>query len=229
MTISSTPLPRPAALHEQTYQALRKSIISGDLEPGDRLIETQLARHLQVSRTPVREAIRQLQQDGLAIADPQGGMRIVTLSSQDAEQLYDCRIALESLSVAEACRLFRGGHLQHLEYLFEQAEAVDLDRTGDLSLFQRLNADYQFHHHIAENSGNSWLMTLLDQVFDKMMLLRIQTTRHDPNVLNIGQEHRQIFDAIARGQPEAAIAAVKDHLTASKRRVVAAIIDLQNS
>lgn len=228
MAISSAPLPRRMVLREQTYQVLRTSIFAGELAPGDRLIETQLAHQLQVSRTPIREAIRQLQQDGLAVADPQGGMRIITLSSQDAIQLYDCRMALEKLSVAQACKQANDKGLQQLEVLFEQAEKADQRRDSNLNLFQRLDADHQFHHHIAHLSGNPWLVTLLDQVFAKMALLRIQTTRHDPNVLEIRMEHQPVYDAIANRQSDQAIIAIQDHLTASKSRVVQAVIDLQD-
>ncbi|MEM6452691.1 MAG: GntR family transcriptional regulator [Cyanobacteria bacterium P01_D01_bin.105] len=227
MAIPSAPLPRRIALYEQTYQVLRTSIFSGELAPGDRLVETRLAQQLQVSRTPIRDAIRQLQQDGLAAVDAQGNMRVIRLSSADAAQLYDCRIALEKLSVAEACRRLSADERQHLEHLFEQAEKADQRRASNLSLFQRLDADYQFHRYIANLSDNVWLVTLLDQIFDKMMLLRIQTTRHDPDVLEIRMEHHQVFDAIMRSQSEAAVVAIHNHLTASKDRVVKAVIDLQ--
>lgn len=231
MAISSAPLPRRIALYEQTYQVLRTSIFSGELAPGERLVETRLAQQLQVSRTPIRDALRQLQQDGLAAADAQGNMRVTVLSSADAAQLYDCRIALEKLSVAEACRRLSANELQHnelqhLEHLFEQAEKADQRQTSNLSLFQRLDADYQFHRYIAQISGNAWLVTLLDQIFDKMMLLRIQTTRHDPDVLEIRMEHHQIFDAIAQRQPERAVTAIHAHLDASKNRVVKAVMDI---
>ncbi|MEL6259962.1 MAG: GntR family transcriptional regulator [Cyanobacteria bacterium J06631_12] len=227
MAISSAPLPRRIALYEQTYQVLRTSIFSGELAPGERLVETRLAQQLQVSRTPIRDALRQLQQDGLATVDAQGNMRVTVLSSADAAQLYDCRIALEQLSVAEACRRLSTDELQHLKHLFEQAEKADQRQSSNLSLFQRLDADYQFHRYIAKVSGNVWLVTLLDQIFDKMMLLRIQTTRHDPDVLEIRMEHHQIFDAIAQRQPEMAVTAIHAHLSASKNRVVEAVIDLQ--
>jgi DNA-binding GntR family transcriptional regulator len=94
---------RGKSLYEQVYQALRSAILTGALPPGDRLVETQLAEWLQVSRTPLREALRQLQQDGLVTADVSGGLRVTTITAADAQELYDCRLALESLAVAGAC------------------------------------------------------------------------------------------------------------------------------
>ena len=128
MVISSASISQRTALYEQVYQALRTSIFSGELMSGERLIETQLAEQLQVSRTPIREAIRQLQKDGLALPDLKGNMRIITLSSQDAMQLYDCRIALEQLSVTEACLHANNEDLQQLKHLYEQAERADQRR-----------------------------------------------------------------------------------------------------
>ena len=92
MTLSSQPLQRSKSLQEQTYQALRASILLGELAPGDRLVEKEIAQRLQVSRTPIREAMRQLQQEALVTADGNGGLRVTTISIADAVQLYDCRI-----------------------------------------------------------------------------------------------------------------------------------------
>lgn len=220
MILDVSPIQRSKSLHEQTYQALRTSILSGDLPPGERLVETQLAQWLQVSRTPIREAIRQLQKDGLITADGVGGLQVATISVADAAQLYDCRLALEQLSVAEASFNASSTQLQQLEKYVLQAEQLMRDQPRDLKVMQLLDIDYGFHRLIAESSGNRCLVALLDQVFDKMMLLRVQTTRHNPEVLEIRIEHRQIYEAIANRQSEAAVEAVRSHLLASKTRVV---------
>jgi DNA-binding GntR family transcriptional regulator len=220
LTLAVPPIQRSKSLHEQTYQALRTSILSGDLPPGERLVETQLAQWLQVSRTPIREAIRQLQKDGLVTADGLGGLQVATISVADAAQLYDCRLALEQLSVAEACLHADANQLKQLEGYVIQAEHLMRKQPQDLKVMQLLDLDYGFHRLIAESSKNRWLVTLLDQVFDKMMLLRVQTTRHNPEVLEIRIEHRQIYEAITHRQVESAEEAIRSHLLASKDRVV---------
>jgi DNA-binding GntR family transcriptional regulator len=218
LILSSQPIRRSKSLHEQTYQALRLSILSGGLAPGDRLVETQLAQQLQVSRTPIREALRQLQREGLIVGDANEGLRVTCISATDAMHLYDCRIGLEQVSVAGACEHASTEQLQTIEGYVLQAEK--LMHCPDLNNSQLLDVDYQFHHAIAESSGNKWLVTLLDQVFDKMTLLRTQTTRQNPEVLEIRVEHRQIYQAIAQRDAGAAIAAIRGHLIASKSRVV---------
>jgi DNA-binding GntR family transcriptional regulator len=223
----SNPLPRRESLHEQTYQALRTSILSGELSPGERLVETHLAQQLQVSRTPIREALRQLQREGLVTVDSSGGLRIISVSIADAIQLYDCRLALEQMAVQLACQEASDRALEALEQSVAQAERAVQRQTSTLNTFEMLNLDYQFHRKISESTGNIWLTGLLDQVFDKMMLLRVQTTRHNPGVLEICTEHRQICAAIATRSPDTAIAAIQSHLEASKQRVIQALQALQ--
>ncbi|NJR66544.1 MAG: GntR family transcriptional regulator [Leptolyngbyaceae cyanobacterium CRU_2_3] len=218
LTLSSQSIRRSKSLHEQTYQVLRSSILSGGLAPGDRLVETQLAQQLQVSRTPIREAMRQLQQEGLIVGDANEGLRVTSISAVDTLHLYDCRIGLEQMAVAGACKQASKAQLQLIEQYVLQAE--QLMHSPDLNNFQLLDLDYQFHRAIAESSGNKWLVALLDQVFDKMTLLRVQTTRQNPQVLEIRVEHRQIYQAIAQRDPDAAIGAMHSHLISSQARVV---------
>jgi len=227
LTLSLPSIQRNKSLYEQTYQALRASILSGELLPGERLVETQLAEQLQVSRTPIREAIRQLQRDNLVTADSNGGLRVTTISIVDVAQLYDCRIALEQLSVQEACQQATADQLEQLEHLVIQAEKQFSQPAAKSYSSQMLDLDYKFHHLIAESSHNRWLITLLEQVFDKMALLRTQTTYHNPTVLEIRDEHRQIFTAIAQRDIAPAVAAIKTHLTASKERVIQEVKNLQ--
>lgn len=226
MTLTNPP-PRRASLHEQTYQTLRTSILSGELPPGDRLVETQLATQLEVSRTPIREALRQLQREGLVAVDSSGGLRVISVSVSDAVHLYDCRIALEEAAVRDACLNASDLTLDELQQSIAQSERAVQREASTLNTFEMLNLDYQFHRKIAESTGNPWLTDLLDQVFDKMMLLRVQTTRHNPRVLEICHEHRQICGAIASRDPATAIASITEHLNASKVRVVSALEALQ--
>ena len=223
--MSLSTIQRGRSLHEQTYQVLRANIFSGELAPNERLVETQLAENLQVSRTPVREAIRKLQQEGLITTDASGGLRVATLSIEDVIELYDCRIALEQLSVAGACDHASDSDIKQLEQYVMSAE--NLARSKSVEPIKLLEIDYQFHLLIAESSGNKWLVSFLEQLFDKMFLLRLRTTNLDPKVLEIRQEHRQIYEAIAKRDTQTAKDTICKHLTNSKARVVRAVEILQ--
>jgi DNA-binding GntR family transcriptional regulator len=235
--LSSQPISRSKSLHEQTYQALRTSILSGQLVPGDRLVETQLAQQLQVSRTPIREAMRQLQREGLIGGDTNEGLRVTSISAEDAIYLYDCRIGLEQMSVAGACDRITSAQLQMLENTILQAEELlqrsasrlESGSSSDLINTQLLELDYQFHYTIAQSTGNKWLVELLNQVFDKMTLLRLKTTRQNPKVLELRVEHHQIFKAIAQRDRAVAVEAIRSHLVASKERVIQTVQQLYQS
>ena len=227
MPLSPESLQRNQSLQEQAYQALRTAILSGELASGQRLVETQLAKKLQVSRTPIREAIRLLQHENLATIDPNGILRVATISMTDAMHLYDCRIALEQLSVIGACQNATESQLQDLEVMVKQAEKLVKSKPSQLTTFRLLDLDYRFHRLLAQSSGNPWLVSLLDQVFDKMQLLRIQTTKNNPDVLEIRTEHRLIYEPVRSRNPEAAVQAIKKHLTASKERVIREVQQLQ--
>lgn len=222
------PLQRTQPLKEQAYQAIRTAILSGEFTPGQRLIETQLAKMLQVSRTPIREALRLLQSEDLVV-ETHNVLRVATFSVADALQLYDCRIALEQLSVTEACENATDTQLQKLSLLMTQAQKLVQSEASGLTNFQLLNIDYQFHRQLAESSGNLWLRSLLDQVFDKMMLLRIQTIAQNRNVLEIRFEHQRVYEAVRSRDPQAAKQAIYDHLVAAKIRVASEVETMQQN
>ena len=209
--------------------ALRKAILSGELPPGQRLVEAQLAKKLQVSRTPIREAMQRLQQEALIISDSANVLRIATFSAEDASQLYECRIALEQVSVTAACHNAKPAQIQKLHRIVQQAEKLMDVESKSLPLlnFQLLDLDYRFHQLLVEMSGNLWLRSMLEQLFDKMMLLRIQTIQHNQAVLEIRVEHRSIYEAVAQRNSEAAAAALVAHLIAARIRVVQELQTLQ--
>lgn len=219
MTSPLRSLPRKESLYEQTYQALREAVLSGGLAPEERLVETTLAEQLRVSRTPLREALRQLQREGLVVVGAKGGLCVPFYSEQDAAHLYDCRLALEHLSVMGACQQASSTQIEEMETLVRLAEDLTRVPSSEQDPHTLLDIDHRFHHLIAESSGNRWLTSLLDQVFDKMTLLRMQTTRYNPGVLEVKMEHRQICEALARRDPIQATQAMTEHLLASKYRV----------
>lgn len=113
--------------------------------------------------------------------------------------------------------------------MVKQAEKLVNSKPSQLTSFRLLDIDYRFHRLLAQSSGNVWLVTLLDQVFDKMQLLRIQTTKNNPNVLEIRSEHRQIYQPVRDRNSEAAVMAIKAHLNASKQRVIREVQQLEQN
>ena len=225
---SPRPIQRSQSLREQTYQVLRGAILAGEFLAGSRLVETQIAEKLQVSRTPIREALQQLQQEQLVVIDENGNLRVVSFSIADAKYLYRCRLVLEQESVLEACKNSTDMQLAKIEMAIQQAEKAITQQPNKLTSYQLLHIDYQFHRAIAECSGNPWLAMLLDQLFDKMALLRMQTVQQNLKVLEISSEHRRIYKAIVERNHELALVALTDHLMFSQARVIREIEQMQN-
>jgi len=224
---SPHPIQRSQSLREQTYQVLRSAILTGEFLAGSRLVETQIADKLQVSRTPIREALQQLQQEQLVITDRNGNLRVVSFSTDDAKNLYRCRLVLEQESVLEACKKATVEQLAKIELAVKQAEQAFGQNLNQLSSYQLLHIDYQFHRAISECAGNPWLTLLLDQLFDKMALLRVQTIQQNLKVLEIRSEHRQIYEAIAQHDYQKALQSLTEHLISSQVRVIHEITQLQ--
>lgn len=135
-------------------------------------------------------------------------------------ELYDCRLVLEQLSVTGACEHASQQQLKTLEQYVIQAEAIGPQDSEEKAMLQLLDLDYQFHHLIAKSSGNRRLVSLLNQLFGAMALIRIQTLKQNPSVLEVRLEHRQVYEAIAQKDAATATAAIQLHLLASKARVV---------
>lgn len=134
------------ALHTQVYEALRQAITSGALGPGQRVNEAEIARQMQISRAPVREAIRQLERDGLLVSVPRRGTIVATLSASEIEELFTLRADLEARAVARAADRLSADDLLNLERLVQEMEtggaAGDLRRLFDSAV--------AFHRTIVE-------------------------------------------------------------------------------
>ncbi|MGC1217634.1 MAG: FCD domain-containing protein, partial [Phormidesmis sp.] len=180
---------------------------------------------------------------GLIESDQRGGLRVSIITIADAVHLYDCRIGLEQVAVVGACENATARQLEDLQDCLAQANlssptAADKSATSNsqmshqasdhtAELENRLMIDQSFHRLLADSSGNPWLADLLDQIFSKMALLRLTTTYRNPDVLEIWAEHERIVSAIVQRDAQAAAAAVRDHLLASKARVVDELQGLQ--
>jgi DNA-binding GntR family transcriptional regulator/predicted RNA-binding Zn-ribbon protein involved in translation (DUF1610 family) len=210
---------RNSPLYEQSYLALRSAILAGEIGIQERLVETQLAERFQVSRTPIREAIRRLQQENLIAYEADGGLYVAKPSLHDAIKLYDCRIALEQLAIAGACEHATPVQLDAIEQTVVQSEA--LERQGGENLKNRLlDLNFRFHRLIAQSSDNPWLLPLLEQLSSQTRLLRIQALSETPDVVKIHAEHRRIYEALLRRDSKRAAKEMVAHLAVSQQRII---------
>ena len=145
-------------LRDVVFHTLREAILKGSLKPGERLMELQLAAKLGVSRTPIREAIRMLEQEGLAITIPRKGAEVAKMTEKDMEDVLQIRKALDELAVKAACDKMTGKQIADLTQSVKKFE--ESIHEGDLDKI--IEYDVAFHDIIYEATDNPKLVVLLN-------------------------------------------------------------------
>ena len=216
----------PAASSDSTlFAQLRRSIIEGELAPGTRLGEVELARRYGVARGTVREAVTRLVGRGLASYRRHAGARVCDVSLDDLEQLYELRECLEGMACRLAAQRMSDGDIASLRRLL-RAQERELSLRHDTAYLQGEH-DLDFHCRLAAGSGNAKLERELDgELYDKLRLYRRQFGMVGPRARPAYREHVQILDAIADRDPEMAEMLMRRHIRASlaniRRRMAAA-------
>ena len=203
-------------LYEQVYLALRKAVISGEFPPGSRLIETKLAETLQTSRTPVREAIRKLEREGLVNKSPAGGVMVCDLSADDVEELYECRSVLEGLAARLAAGRIKRDELELIEKNLHEVEGYV--GSGDTEAVVRLNT--QFHDIIIKASRNARLLNLMTDLRTQIVRFRLVTMHLFNRSESFLEEHLAIYQSIAAGSADEAEDRARRHIESDCRTVL---------
>ncbi len=201
------PIKSNGTLKERTVEVLADAILSGKLKPGERLNESQLARDLHVSRSPVREALQQLLEQSLIVNIPRRGMFVVSLEDEDIQKINSLRIVLE----AEALRLARI-HLnpqreKKLEQLLTTMENMEPTPTK-LSM----RVDFEFHRMIWSHSGNEYLERILSSLTAPLFAHSVRTLLRSEKLRIILDSHRPLFEFICGRSRESAEQVMVAHL-----------------
>lgn len=202
------------------YESLQDSILSGRLKPGTVLSQVEVARSLNVSRTPVREAMRMLQEGGLVTGEPNFRSRVLGFDPRDIEALYMKRIMMESLAVTFTTRTMTSAVSERLGIVVHALEGHDAHET--FSVWQELHRE--FHRLIVSHAGDAYMADL--QALEKRSE-RYQSAykgEHLPGWWQRGeQEHRALYDAIAAGNATLAGELSARHLARTALELLAAL------
>ena len=198
----------PRLLSEITYERIKEAIRNADLEPGQPLSETKLSKLLGISRTPVREAIQQLAQEGLVQIIPGRAVTVASLSIQEVMNAVHVRSILEPEVTRLAAESISPDDLENLwSVIQEMKEAIDNeDRTT------WAKADNRFHEILSASCPNKLLGDMVIQVRNRISYLSTDNQTNHNRMLACTQEHQQVADAIAAGNPQAAEKAMRDHI-----------------
>jgi len=206
-----------AAAAEKAYEVLKQRVVGGTYAPGSQLKEEHIARELEISRTPVRVALKRLVDDGLATADPNRGVRVAEWTEFDIEETFDLRGVLEAHAAELAAR--RGGSAlaDRLDDLNAQMDRAI--RKGGPELPERLQQiNAQFHRALLDGSGSPRLRTILGSLIDMPIVLRshfISTLQDKVQSLN---HHRDLAAAVRAGDGELARQVMQLHLRVASHR-----------
>jgi DNA-binding GntR family transcriptional regulator len=209
---SNSVLPDRDQLGESAYERIREAIRAGDLEPGHRITESDLARWLNMSRTPVREAISRLETEGLLTHVPRQGLTVARLDYQAVMELYEMREVLEGTAARFAAHHAAVAEIETLR------EMLDLEAEfGPSDARRGAEANRRFHQIIYHAAHNRYLLKTLNALGDSMMLLGHTTLALPGRHTTALEEHRLIVEAISARDADGAQQAACGHIRAAQR------------
>lgn len=195
-------------LREVVFNTLRRAILRGELVPGQRLMEIQLAEKMGVSRTPVREAIRKLELEGLVVMIPRKGAEVAHISGKNLRDVLEVRRALEELAGELACKRMTEEELKQLE----KANHKFISVLGSDDITVIAQADETFHGLIYQATENDRLIQMVNHLREQMYRYRIEHIKDRSQRKLLVQEHQEIMRALSARDVEATRRTIRNHI-----------------
>ena len=202
-------------LRDVVFNTLRNAILTGELSPGERLMEIKLADKLGVSRTPIREAIRKLELEGLVVNTPRKGAEVANISAEDLRDVLEVRRSLEVLAIRLACDKMTE---ETLELLHENIDAfkhsINAKATSDIA-----SVDVSFHDIIYKSTGNNRLIQILNNISEQMYRYRFEYIKNKEAWNRLVEEHMNIYEAIKNRDKDLAVKSILLHIDNQERDI----------
>ena len=206
-------------LRDVVFNTLRQAILTGELKPGERLMEIHLANRLGVSRTPIREAIRKLELEGLVTMIPRRGAEVAQITEKSMKDVLEVRRTLDALSAELACERISPEEEEALKKACQNFE--EAVKTKDAKIIAK--ADVALHDIIAAATGNQRLIQLINNLAEQMYRYRFEYIKDASQHERIIQEHRIIYESIVKKDKVAASEMAKLHIDNQEKAVIARI------
>jgi DNA-binding GntR family transcriptional regulator len=203
------------SLTERVYRDLRRAIITGGIPGGTRLVESSLAAEMQVSRTPVREALHKLGLEGLLYSIPRAGYIVEEMSEYDVEDLFEVRIKIEQMAARMALEKITPNEIEQLEQNLEQADRV----LQNAELRQMAELDTEFHGIIYKAARSKTLYRICQTLSDHTLKYRIALIDQSEMGRRTRDGHYDIYEAILSGDGDRVDRAVQSHLELAKKDI----------
>ena len=195
-------------LTERVYETVKDAILGLKLKPGSPLVEDELARQLGTSKTPVRDALLELERDGLVTKIPYKGTYVAELTHEDAIEIFELRSVLEGLASRLAAKALTSADMEAAEHLLQAADEARF--RGELNEASLLGE--QFHQIILRRARNSRLHPILLNLDEQMRRLRLISNRFAGRLEKSAHQHRAILEALRAGDPAQVEQAMRQHL-----------------
>lgn len=202
-------------LREVVFETLREAIISGQLSPGERMMEVQLAEEMGVSRTPVREAIRKLELEGFVVMIPRKGAYVAGISYKDIADVFEIRAALESLAAGLAAERITEEELEDLERTLLQVSSADTTNI--------VERDTDFHDIIYQASRNTRLIQIINNLREQIQRFRTTSLAFPGRMKEAIEEHKKMTEAIAERNVQLAQNLALEHIENAENSMLEAL------
>ncbi len=203
-------------LRDVVFKTLRQGILTGELKPGERLMEIHLANKLGVSRTPIREAIRKLELEGLVTMIPRRGAEVAQITVKGLKDVLEVRKALDALAAELACERITEEEMQALKHACDHFEQVT--KTKDATKIAK--ADVKLHDIIVRATGNERLLQLVNNLAEQMYRFRFEHIKDATQHERLIGEHRKIYDSIVARDKSKASMMVKEHIDNQEKAIM---------
>ncbi|WP_026440003.1 GntR family transcriptional regulator [Acidocella facilis] len=218
MDKDALPSPESETLTEQVLRQLQAAIVKGEIAPGAKISEPELARAYGISRGPLREALHRLEGQKLLVRVPHVGARVVALSREELNELYQIRESLEGLACRLAAERMSPQEVEAVRAVLAAHERDEAFQAG--RGYYQQEGDFDFHYRIVKASGNAMLFRLLcDELYQLARMYRIQYAGMPNRPALAFAEHHRILDAIAQGDGELAELLMRRHIRTSRLNI----------
>ncbi|MFI8483215.1 GntR family transcriptional regulator [Pseudomonas sp. NPDC078700] len=203
---------------EHVFRRIQAAIVQGEIAPGSKISEPELARTYGISRGPLREAIHRLEGQRLLVRVPHVGARVVSLNHEELIELYEIRESLEGMACKLAAQRMTQQEIDELREVLETHERDEAFQAG--RGYYQQEGDFDFHYRIIQGSGNRTLSQLLcGELYQLVRMYRIQFSSTPNRPHQAFAEHHRILDAISDRDGELAELLMRRHIAASKRNI----------
>lgn len=203
-------------LRDVVFNTLRQAILRGELKPGERLMEIQLANKLGVSRTPIREAIRKLELEGLVLMIPRRGAEVAEITERNLRDVLEVREALEELSVKLACEHATQAQIEEMK---QAAQVFKESLSGD-DVTRIAEADVAFHDAINMATDNQKLIQILNNLREQMYRYRMEYLKDRQSHSVLVREHEEILNALCVRDAEKALDVTITHIERQRDHIL---------